>query len=348
VESVQIWSSVEVILDSQFVAGEAKHKFADFYRTCISDATFTRETKITFFSADSDAFDSVFEPDEMPPRLVTLLIKNTARVRAGVRTAAGRVGPRPFFQIDTTFECFPLDRYLEVFDHDGRPTLSAQYLEMEAPATRLSFRKGNPVRTVAVREICEFASEDSTIDPPSAVGDCVIFQRRFHATIASNTPALDLEQDAVPDCSEVFDRDSASFLPVKCCFAALWIRSGFYRVIHRILGAVIVDGVNCGFGAVQQLHERGAQARVGRLARIAEDDGNSQVFVAPRLRDAVAEWRRRAPAIPRLLEQKKPLSAQTAFGQADGAAAIRAWIDEIFPEALFPLVEETRSQQAMD
>jgi hypothetical protein len=118
-------------------------------------------------------------------------------------------------------------------------------------------------------------------------------------------------------------------------------------VANKILGFIFGDGVNCGFGAVQQCRESESQVRVGWLGAVRvvpAADGNTDIFVSQAMRDAIAEWCKRARAIPPLLEQGRPVTVASAFGgAADGPQKLRDWIDSLFPPELFPLVEQTRS-----
>jgi hypothetical protein len=226
---------------------------------------------------------------------------------------------------------------------------------MSAPGTRLSLLKGRPPVPVSVGAAFPFVPDAAPIEQAFAIGERVVFQRRFRATVAgfaADGVSLSVESTSVPDVSEVLAGDARSFLPLKCCFGFLGIRSKFYRVVNRILGSVMVDGVNCGFGAVRQLRERGLCVRVARLGLVRLEprpDGFQDVFVAPRMRDAVAEWCRRAPRIPALLERDAAVTAKAAFeGRPDAAVALREWVEGLFPDALFPFVEYTRSHTGMD
>jgi 5'-3' exonuclease len=55
-QTAPIWNSVEIVYNTRFTftPGESEHKFGAYYRKCIVDGKFTRETKITLFSGDAD------------------------------------------------------------------------------------------------------------------------------------------------------------------------------------------------------------------------------------------------------------------------------------------------------
>jgi hypothetical protein len=306
-----------------------------------------------------ETFDCAFEMDIPRSRLSMLLIKNTPRDRPDLPPECTRLKETPelarFFRADVPFECFPFSLYFDIFDRDILPTIDKTYLGMNTISGRLSFQNGRQEQLVTVNETTPFISDDSPIEIPVAIGDTVIFQHRTRAYVLGFSPdgiSITFNSTPVPNCTDILNDDAHAFLPLKCCFSALGVRSKFYRVAHRILGTIMVDGINCGFGVVRTLDERHARLRVGRLGLIhfsPGDDGQSDVLISPRMRDAILEWCRRAPAIPLLIERDRPFTIESAFsGRANAASELREWMDGLFPDLLFPFVEETRSHVAMD
>jgi hypothetical protein len=297
--------------------------------------------------------------DTPPSMLAVLIIENTPRDRLDLPAECARLKETPdlarYFRPDVPFECFPFSLYVDIFERDILPTIDKTYHGMNKTSGRLSFQKGRQEQLVAVNELTPFISDDSPIEVPFAIGDTVIFQRRSKASVLGYSPdgvTIALNPTPVPNCTEILSYDARSFLPLKCCFSALGVRSKFYRVVNRILGTIMIGGINCGFGAVRQLRERETRVRVGRLGLVyfsRAADGQDDVYISPRMRDAISEWCRRAPAIPLLIERDKPFTVESAFsGRANAASGLREWIDGLFPDSLFPFVEETRSHIAMD
>jgi hypothetical protein len=498
-KSARIWSSVDIIYDTQFVPGEAEHKFAAYYRKCVADGTFSLETRIVVFSGDSDlvnlsllfhnpnitimrsktevvsigelrplmaaaygnrenriddlavlsfftgndflpgiagfgdienaykqvcetredclveggtfnraflkdllgklgpirgstvddlslgerylrtaswmlqyyvsgcpqwrfaysslgrpslgrlieavdTFDSAFEMDEPMGRLAVLMIANSARTRADLPPECARLKDSPelsrYFRHDVPFEPFPLDLFMEIFERDIRPGFSDRYRAMDVVL--------EPV------VIDKHSVDESLMDAPLAVGEAVIYQGRFRAIVVSIGPegvVVEIDRTRVPDCSTVMSPDPGVFVPMSDCFSALRIKSGFYRVLKVILGSVMVDDVDCGFGVLRPE----SQTWVGRLGlvRLRKDQtDNVEIFLASRLAKAVSEWCRRASSIPQILAQNENkrivLSREEAFPRRDNAApGIRAWLDGEFGNSEVPLVEDTLSQEAM-
>jgi hypothetical protein len=65
-QTLEHWSSAEVIFDSSFVLGEAEIKFATWYRSSIKAGTLPRGLRYTIFSGDSDVINLALlfhEPD---------------------------------------------------------------------------------------------------------------------------------------------------------------------------------------------------------------------------------------------------------------------------------------------
>jgi hypothetical protein len=296
-----------------------------------------------------DTFDSGFVLDAPPSRLAMLLIKNIGRDRPDLPRESSRLKEVPelagYFSADVPFRPFPFSRYFEVFEREIRPVVDKSYLVMDTMCDRLSFQKGRPEQKVVINEVYEFTSDDSPIVNSFGIGDTVIFQHRYRATVAgfsSEGVTIMVDRTPVPSCSEFLGVDARFFFPINSCFQSLGIGSKFFRVANRILGTIMIGGVNCGLGVVRQLNVGDERIRVGRLGLIRitrRPNGYDDLFISARVRDAIVEWCRRAPALPRLIEGDRPLTTESAFGgRIAGAHALRAWIDSVFPDAEFPFV----------
>jgi hypothetical protein len=110
----------------------------------------------------------------------------------------------------------------------------------------------------------------------------------------------------------------------------------------------MIECVNCRFDLdldlVREIREGRPRLQVRRLKQSA--DGSIDLFVSPPIRDIVADWCRRVPQIPQLIQRNAQLTTQTdrqtAFnGRVDVGVGLRAWIKGLFPDALFAFGDQT-------
>jgi hypothetical protein len=117
-----------------------------------------------------------------------------------------------------------------------------------------------------------------------------------------------------------------------------------YRLTNRIFASVMVERLNYRSDLdldpdlVRELREGRTRLQVRRLKQSADE--SIDLFVSPPICDQVADWCRRAPQIPQLIQRNPQLTTQTDTLQWSCGCSRwpRAWI-----EGLFAFVDQTGS-----